>query len=1193
MMLMGLAAMVLGTVLARGRDVFDFTNDVFGSFVAVTGDAHQAKVAQDIFRQEIRYERSLQIREDIRDVNKMMLESVQTHLFVGSIILGVCFAMMIEGYPPEGTKRVLADMWIVFCCWSSTFTLISLWLALCFQAQISHCARERLLRKHRFQMPDDQVVGRMGGGSLVNQMAIFHDRVLELVNGIMAGGPGQDEETGLMSKKRVRKSSLRVQVESRRGRSMDAAPIQKGMRAWLHRSGDLLAPPTILDLPSYLIGETLLRGRWFSRGESPLLFRVRGEATLYIAAQCPARDGADKGGLSNALRLNGEVPNWPADELPTVSEGFHHAWRGPSGNGEFRRVNGFSIWVDKAHFEMPMYKIVLATPADDGDGMVDVQVDWHFQDGCEGLLLILRKGQVHCKEEDWPIVEFNEEIKQVMPLRDFSGLYIRYGTFCLILAALFTITARLWVEERETIWWFEIVLLVAALSPALLTIIFIPIHQTGAKLTQTISQTNFPASQASTILTRAKPLRSRPKAVGKDVQSDDPPDEVYGFEGEGEGEPHNSAQLPAATDDPQGGEQGDFDLLSRSQPTSKWRSSPRRDAALQTALEEYSDFRSSCREHLPVASPKASPRALPSGSARTSPRSPTRCVDADRSALRLGWRPVQDETSGQRQVSRAPPQAPTQEAQPPPLAGQALEKLGEVTSSVLPAAEGLLARLPQLGTGCAALEMTSCREVVRRPNTIKPRPQGTPPPGQHVGAQPIFLPKDSTLSVGSSSRALDRGDGGDSSRDAVAGTFEDEHVVQRDSCLTSAEAISTIMQSLPEVMRPIDPDKPLMIEGAAAKSLRRTLRKFRLWTNFLRMLFSFSVLSAVASPYVWIEMVQEALSPGSSPAATTTASPAGITLAATALTQLPWLEWEVAWPPFFHPTAAVLGSLKLGGTLKQVLWLAADGVLRAFVDGEGGNLTSLSPALLLPLTARGLGSAVGNPGRRLMVVGPDGMVEVDLSSAGTLGRSSGSNARLLDVRAPAAVGPPAVLPAGVAPDTSAMLAAAVLPELDAVAVAVLGPAVASGALAAAAAPRTTVHLCGAGSNASAPGGPLRALGHLGPLAGAVQALHARPAGTSAPEPVLWAALEGSIAAVGLESGAALAAFAAPRVAAPTAPSLLRGTRANSSRATGHIVALTSNATHLVAVVETEGRRPAVFSTKIPSLPFGSPPLAEL
>lgn len=31
------------------------------------------------------------------------------------------------------------------------------------QAKISACTRERLLQKHRFQMPDEQLVGRMGG----------------------------------------------------------------------------------------------------------------------------------------------------------------------------------------------------------------------------------------------------------------------------------------------------------------------------------------------------------------------------------------------------------------------------------------------------------------------------------------------------------------------------------------------------------------------------------------------------------------------------------------------------------------------------------------------------------------------------------------------------------------------------------------------------------------------------------------------------------------------------------------------------------------------------------------------------------------------------------------------------------------------------------------------------------------------
>jgi len=35
-------------------EVADLASSIFGSFVAVTGDAHQAKVAQDIFRQQVR-----------------------------------------------------------------------------------------------------------------------------------------------------------------------------------------------------------------------------------------------------------------------------------------------------------------------------------------------------------------------------------------------------------------------------------------------------------------------------------------------------------------------------------------------------------------------------------------------------------------------------------------------------------------------------------------------------------------------------------------------------------------------------------------------------------------------------------------------------------------------------------------------------------------------------------------------------------------------------------------------------------------------------------------------------------------------------------------------------------------------------------------------------------------------------------
>ena len=57
-------------------------------------------------------------------------------------------------------------------------------------------------------------------------------------------------------------------------------------------------------------------------------------------------------GLRKALWLAGQVPDWPADELPQAFHGFHEDWRGESGYGEFRRVEGFSMYVDRNDAEI-------------------------------------------------------------------------------------------------------------------------------------------------------------------------------------------------------------------------------------------------------------------------------------------------------------------------------------------------------------------------------------------------------------------------------------------------------------------------------------------------------------------------------------------------------------------------------------------------------------------------------------------------------------------------------------------------------------------------------------------------------------------------------------------------------------------------------------------------------------------------
>ena len=372
MLLLGALATVFGLALSRSREVADLASSIFGSFVAVTGDAHQAKVAQDIFRQQVRYERSIQIREDMRDVNKLMMESVQTHVIMGSIVLGVCWTMCIEGFPPEEAERVVVSLWLVFTCWSVTYTLIALWLALRFQMKMSSSARDRLLRRHRLMVPDDLVVGRMGGHNVVNQVANFHSWLLTAINNLTSTDPANEDDNAIRVRGR-RHIGLRVQVEPREG-YVDVEPLRKGMHAWLHPEGDGWSFHTLLDIPFFLTGETLIRSPWQFTGDRPLAFRVYGEATLYVAAQCPPLRSQNKQknepststnnhGLKKALWLAGQVPDWPADELPLALQGFHEDWAGESGYGEFRRVEGFSMYVDRNDIEMPLYKFAIAKEA--------------------------------------------------------------------------------------------------------------------------------------------------------------------------------------------------------------------------------------------------------------------------------------------------------------------------------------------------------------------------------------------------------------------------------------------------------------------------------------------------------------------------------------------------------------------------------------------------------------------------------------------------------------------------------------------------------------------------------------------------------------------------------------------------------------------------------------------------------------
>ena len=63
----------------------------------------------------------------------------------------------------------------------------------------------------------------------------------------------------------------------------------------------------------------------------------------------------------------------------------------------FERSSFFVIGAED--IEMPLYKLVLADPKH--SDFVDVVIRWNFKAGCEALVVVARKGQVHCKDGMW------------------------------------------------------------------------------------------------------------------------------------------------------------------------------------------------------------------------------------------------------------------------------------------------------------------------------------------------------------------------------------------------------------------------------------------------------------------------------------------------------------------------------------------------------------------------------------------------------------------------------------------------------------------------------------------------------------------------------------------------------------------------------------------------------------------------
>jgi hypothetical protein len=468
--------MAISFLLSKGRNAADFTNDVLNNLVTLSSDSHQARMAQDIFRQEVRQQRSLQIREDIRDQRKVILESVTSYLYFGSMILASSFVTLIEGFPPLNTDRLVLLCWMLFGSWSVVFELLAMWFALSFQVKLSQSARERLLRRYRYRLADDHMVNLMGGKNLVNSYHMLLSGVAKYFAPAATDDPVPIEAVPLSA------DLISVKVTNLiANQPLDPTVLRKGMYGWTHATGTGYARPTIIDAPPYLLNETYLRLPWHFPGETPLVFRVRGETTLYVASQCPPLGGGVQesnvslAGYQKALGSQFSIRDWPTEELPVVTAGFHPAWRGESGHGEFQRVDGASIFIDADSLEIPVYKIVLASPRDGPDGYVDVVVCWQFRTHCEGLCVILRKGAVHCHEDDWPMAEFNTEICRIMPLNDYSGLYLKRGTVCLVINVILAVLSRLWLIGDRDAWWLESMLMCLILFPGLVIMYGFPI----------------------------------------------------------------------------------------------------------------------------------------------------------------------------------------------------------------------------------------------------------------------------------------------------------------------------------------------------------------------------------------------------------------------------------------------------------------------------------------------------------------------------------------------------------------------------------------------------------------------------------------------------------------------------------------------------------------------------------------------
>mmetsp|Transcript_37570 Transcript_37570/g.86795 ORF Transcript_37570/g.86795 Transcript_37570/m.86795 type:complete len:900 (-) Transcript_37570:58-2757(-) len=445
-----------------GADIVASCSDVFGSVVAVTGDAHQTMVAKDVFRQEVRYERSAAIREDIRDAKQLMIDAIQDELMIGSIVCGICFGMLIEGSPPDDSPRILWAYWLVATVWSSTFALLGLWWALAYQTAVLNMSTHLLLHQHRFSLPDDLVVGNFGGGTVAEvaatRVAGWHRAPIELL--LMLSNPFMPRtQSGDLEQK-----SLAVGDKRR---------LKKGLPLW---KGDA----QLVDVPFFLVGQWLLPRPTEGKVEAKrrINFQVRGKATLYIAGRpCNRTDQAWQFGnvawedaqaptlstgyfdesLDEGMKAAGAVPNSERDSNAQHAEPGE-VWES---FGKLKRVVGFSIFVEielQGIVELPIYKCVLAKRED--QGWVDVELVWSTP--FEDVLVMVREGHVFGLEDNWPIVDFQEKSTSLHPLHEYAATSLECSMKLLGLSAVLMSASR-FHDWRARIWWLEIVLIIIAI----------------------------------------------------------------------------------------------------------------------------------------------------------------------------------------------------------------------------------------------------------------------------------------------------------------------------------------------------------------------------------------------------------------------------------------------------------------------------------------------------------------------------------------------------------------------------------------------------------------------------------------------------------------------------------------------------------------------------------------------------------